>query len=416
MRRISAFAVPVLLGVGSLSVHAQTLYSVASSPGAPLLAIDPASAKVRTVATTTGATQAAFGPSAIDAEGRRLFFFGAPGGGSTVLPGIFTVDLTSGTTTSHWIQGSAGPIRFLEYDPVTRKLLFAGNTTGAPVASIDPETGILTTLLPATGSTGAFASAIDPAGRRFFFTGAVGITGGSVNTLFTVDLATLAVSSRPIAVDSLAFFRYDAASGSLIGVSNAPGVPVVSIDPNTGLVTTLVASTGAVRADFGALDPAGGKLYFESLSGLTQALFTVDLPARTASHASIARTDGYVFLQLDPLGQRSACGSDLFALCLNQGRFSARVAWKPPSGIPTAAVPLILTPDTGAFWFLSANNIELVVKVVDGRVFNGRFWVFVGALTDIEYTVTVTDTLTGTEKSYSSPAGHLASFADTAAF
>jgi hypothetical protein len=46
----------------------------------------------------------------------------------------------------------------------------------------------------------------------------------------------------------------------------------------------------------------------------------------------------------------------------------------------------------------------------------GRFWVFVGALTDIEYTVTVTDTLTGAEKSYSSPAGNLASFGDTAAF
>jgi hypothetical protein len=42
------------------------------------------------------------------------------------------------------------------------------------------------------------------------------------------------------------------------------------------------------------------------------------------------------------------------------------------------------------------------------------FRVFVGALLDIEYTVT--DTLTGAEKSYSSPAGHLASFADTAAF
>lgn len=79
-------------------------------------------------------------------------------------------------------------------------------------------------------------------------------------------------------------------------------------------------------------------------------------------------------------------------------------------------MPLILTPDTGAFWFLSANNIELVMKVVDGRAFNGRFWVFVGALTDIEYTVTVTDTLTGAEKSYSNPAGQLASFADTSGF
>lgn len=414
MRRTATLFVVLL--IGRFSAQAQTLYSVASSPGAPLLAIDPSSAKVRTVAMTTGATQAAFGPAAIDPAGRRLFFFGAPGGGSTVLPGIFTVDLTSGTATSHYIQGTAGPMRFLEYDPFTRKLLFVANATGAPLASIDPETGVLTTLLASTGATGAFLSAIDAVGRRLFFIGAVGITGGSVPTLFTVDLATLAVSNRPVATDSLAFFRYDPVSGALIGVSNAPGVPVVSIDPNTGLVTTLVASTGAARADFGALDSAGGKLYFEGLLGLAQGLFTVDLATRTASSASIARTDGYVFLQLDPLGQRSACGSDLFTACLNQGRFSARVVWKPATGIPTSAVPLILTPDTGAFWFLSANNIELAVKVVDGRAFNGRFWVFVGALTDIEYTVTVTDTVTGAAKSYSNPAGTLSSFADTAAF
>jgi len=414
MRRIAILS--VLLLVAGSSAQAQTLYSVATSPGAPLLAIDPPSANVRTVATSTGATQAAFGPSAIDPAGRRLFFFGAPGGGSTLLPGIFTVDLTSGATTSHYIQGSAGPMRSLEYDPSTRKLLYVANVSGAPLASIDPDTGILTVLIASTGSTGSSLSAFDPASRRLFFLGAAGITGGSIPTLFTVELATLAVSSRPVASDSLAFFRYDPVSGALIGVSNAPGVPVVSIDPNTGLVTTLVASTGAARADFGALDSAGRKLYFEGLLGLAQGLFTIDLATRTASSASIARTDAYVFLQLDPFGQRSACGSDPFTLCLNQGRFSVRVVWKPASGIPTSAVPLIVTLDTGAFWFLSANNIELVVKVVDGRAFNGKFWVFAGSLTDIEHTVTVTDTVSGAAKSYFNPAGTLASFADTSAF
>src|SRR4030081_3207536 len=100
MRRIIALTL-VLAGAG-LSAAGQTLYSVASSPGAPLLAIDPSSAKVRTVAATTGATQAAFGPSAIDVAGRRLFFFGAPGAGSTLLPGIFTVDLSAATTSSRY--------------------------------------------------------------------------------------------------------------------------------------------------------------------------------------------------------------------------------------------------------------------------------------------------------------------------
>jgi hypothetical protein len=57
-----------------------------------------------------------------------------------------------------------------------------------------------------------------------------------------------------------------------------------------------------------------------------------------------------------------------------------------------------------------------VVKVLDGRAVNGRFWVFYGALTDIEYTILVRDTATGEVRMYENPAGQLASRADTSAF
>ena len=77
---------------------------------------------------------------------------------------------------------------------------------------------------------------------------------------------------------------------------------------------------------------------------------------------------------------------------------------------------VLLTSDTGAFWFFSSANIELVVKVVDGRLVNGKFWVFYGALSDVEYTVTVTDTLTGAVKTYPNPQGRIASMADVNAF
>ena len=75
-----------------------------------------------------------------------------------------------------------------------------------------------------------------------------------------------------------------------------------------------------------------------------------------------------------------------------------------------------LTADTGYFWFFSDNNVELVVKVVDGRAVNGRYWFFAGALSDVEYVITVTDTSTGILRSYFSQAGVLASLADTSAF
>jgi hypothetical protein len=102
---------------------------------------------------------------------------------------------------------------------------------------------------------------------------------------------------------------------------------------------------------------------------------------------------------------------------LNGGRFQVRVAWS-ASNIPASgsgqAVPL--TTDTGAMWFFSSGNLELVIKVVDGRAFNNFFWVFYGALSNVEYTITVTDTETGRTKTYFNPQGQLASVADTAAF
>jgi photosystem II stability/assembly factor-like uncharacterized protein len=115
--------------------------------------------------------------------------------------------------------------------------------------------------------------------------------------------------------------------------------------------------------------------------------------------------------------QIAACGPDAMALCLNASRFRVGVAWRAPNlGAAGSGQAVALTSDTGYFWFFSDNNVELVVKVVDGRPFNGRFWVFYGALSDVEYTITVTDTETGAERAYFNPSGQLASVADTAAF
>jgi hypothetical protein len=111
------------------------------------------------------------------------------------------------------------------------------------------------------------------------------------------------------------------------------------------------------------------------------------------------------------------CLSDATTLCLNGGRFEVRVAWRVPTqGMAGAGRAVPLTSDTGYFWFFSANNVELVLKVVDGRAFNNFFWVFYGALSDVEYTITVTDTVTGAVKVYTNAQGQLASVADVAAF
>ena len=111
------------------------------------------------------------------------------------------------------------------------------------------------------------------------------------------------------------------------------------------------------------------------------------------------------------------CGTDPSSLCLNGSRFEARISWSVPTqGTSGPGHPLQLTSDTGAYWFFTANNIEVIVKVVDGRAVNGRYWVFVGALTDVQYTLTVRDLATGVVKTYTHPQGTLESFADTSAF
>jgi len=104
--------------------------------------------------------------------------------------------------------------------------------------------------------------------------------------------------------------------------------------------------------------------------------------------------------------------------CLSGGRFKTTVTWKNPydGGSVGSGTAFPLTSDTGAFWFFSAENLELVVKVLDGRAINGKFWVFYGALSDVEYTLVLTDTETGTVRTYHNPPKNLASLSDTSAF
>lgn len=132
--------------------------------------------------------------------------------------------------------------------------------------------------------------------------------------------------------------------------------------------------------------------------------YTVRLTATNAGGSgSTSRT---IIVILPP-----PCVASSTRLCLNNNRFGVQVAWnaRGRTGGAGTATAVHLTGDTGYFWFFSSNNVELVVKVVDGRAFNDRYWVFYGAMSDVEYTVTVTDSVTGRVRSYFNPSGTLAS-------
>ncbi len=114
--------------------------------------------------------------------------------------------------------------------------------------------------------------------------------------------------------------------------------------------------------------------------------------------------------------EAGVCNAGGTTLCLNDGRFRVEVAWEDFAGATGSGQAVPLTDDTGYFWFFDDANIELMVKVLDGRPLNGHFWVFYGALTNVEYTITVTDTETGLVNTYYNPSGQFGSEGDTSAF
>ena len=95
---------------------------------------------------------------------------------------------------------------------------------------------------------------------------------------------------------------------------------------------------------------------------------------------------------------------------------SATVTWTAPSGATGTGTPVGVAANTQGFTFFSSDNVELTVKVLDGRAINGHFWVFYGSLTDVEFTLTVTDNETQAQKVYTNPQGTNGSAADTSAF
>ena len=118
----------------------------------------------------------------------------------------------------------------------------------------------------------------------------------------------------------------------------------------------------------------------------------------------------------DPAAATGSCQPSATRLCVNRGRFAVEASWKDFQGNTGQGQAVPLTGDTGYFWFFDSANVEVVLKVLDGTPVNGRHWVFYGALSSVEYTLTVTDTQTGKIKTYKNPSGRFASAADTSAF
>ena len=104
-----------------------------------------------------------------------------------------------------------------------------------------------------------------------------------------------------------------------------------------------------------------------------------------------------------------SCHSSLNRVCLQKGRFSVEGTFSyenSSSGLyengKMKVKEAMLDDSASLFYFFDENNIEIIIKVLDGCGVNGKYWIFGSVTTDLDYTLTVMDHATGTKLSYGS--------------
>jgi len=114
-------------------------------------------------------------------------------------------------------------------------------------------------------------------------------------------------------------------------------------------------------------------------------------------------------------------------LCFENGRFGVKVTWwdqHHPGPTPHVGDGRRVgiggdsgDGRTGFFWFFKPDNVELVLKMLDGSRINRYEWLFYGALSDVEYWVTVEDYWAHHQsRTYHNPPGEICGLADPTAF
>jgi hypothetical protein len=220
--------------------------------------------------------------------------------------------------------------------------------------------------------------------------------------------------ARPLAADSGTFWFFDPDNLELFvkeidGVSfnNAFWTFYGALSNVEFTVLATDTATGAQHGYFNPIRAFASKGDIESFpqeEGLA-------LPASAAT-APVP----WVHPRAAPLRSANACAPNATTLCLADGRFAASVSWHDFAGRSGVGTPIVLTPDTGSFWFFDAGIHELAVKVIDGRGTNHAWWVFYGSLSNVEFELTVIDTETGDTWTRSNPSGTFASGGDIEAF
>lgn len=190
------------------------------------------------------------------------------------------------------------------------------------------------------------------------------------------------------------------------------------------VVERLGGSDGEVRIDFATRDASAvaGEDYLATAGVLIWA--DGELSAKTfdveiLQDGEVEDDESFVLELFDPVGAvlgdpatveltiadddsgGETCVGSTTVLCLNEGRFRVESSWRTPAGDSGLGQAQNLTDESGMFWFFNSENVELVVKVLNGcfEPYN-HYWVFAAGLTNVEVELVVTDTATGLVKRY----------------
>jgi virginiamycin B lyase len=160
-----------------------------------------------------------------------------------------------------------------------------------------------------------------------------------------------------------------------------------------------------------------GQLWFSGGGRMTLEGAVTDVSIPEGNPGSLALTAGpdgnmwFADLTGNQIGRVSlhsaACNSDGQTMCLLNGRFAVSAGWQAtPQGPVAPASVVALSDESGYFWFLEKGNVEIVVKMLNACTDPwNAYWFFASGLTNLGTTVTVKDTLTGTQRLYTNPPG-----------
>jgi plastocyanin len=223
--------------------------------------------------------------------------------------------------------------------------------------------------------------------------------------------------------------------GAALGTSSGTITIVDDDQPTVPAAPSNLTATGATRTDVSLTwkdnsnNEGGFRIEDKTASTAYQQIATAPANATGATITGLLPGTTYTFrlrannaagnspysneTTVTTVGGPTTCVPGQNTLCLGDGgRFKAEVAWSAAASGSSAAVavPLDSAPQSGLFYFVDPSNIEMLVKVLNACVpaLGNHYWVFFAATTNVQFTLTVTDTQTGQVKTYSNALNHAA--------